>query len=113
MKVSALTQDGDWRFGRKGSDYISRSRWVRQKLLTRLRSHEQDWFLDMEHGLPWLELLGQRGTREQLTSEIEEIVLSTDGVQLIQKLDVSVDGREYRARIRYQDVYGEINEVLI
>lgn len=113
MKVSALTEDGDWRFGRGRSDYVNRSRWVRQKVVTRLRSHEQDWFLDTEHGLPWFELLGQRGTEEQLRSEIEEIVLNTDGVLNIQKLDVSVDEREFRARIRYTDVYGEISEVTL
>ena len=115
MKVSALTQDNDWRFGRGKSDYVKRSRAVRQKVITRLRSHQQDWFLNMEHGLPWFDLIGQRGTQEQLTSEIEQIVLDTEGVLSIQKLDVNVDeNREYNARIRYQDVYSEeTNEVVI
>ena len=112
MKVSALTRNGDWRFGRGRSDYVRRSEGVRQKLLTRLRSHQQDWWLDTTHGLPWFSLLGQRGTQEQLTAEVERVTLDTEGVQLVRSLDVSVDtGREYSARIRYQDVYGETNEV--
>ena len=111
MKVSALTQDGDWRFGRGVSDYVRRSEAVKQKVVTRLRSHQQDWWLDTGHGLPWFALLGERGTREQLTAEIERVTLDTDGVQLIRNLSVSVDQREYTARIRYQDVYGAENEV--
>ena len=110
-KVSAITSDGDWRFGRGRNDYVRRSAAVRQKLLTRLRSHRQDWFLDMQHGLPWFDLLGQRGTQDQLTADIEDLTLNTDGILSIQSLSVSVDDRGYSARIRCRDVFGEIIEV--
>lgn len=113
MKVSALTKNGDWRFGRGQSDYIKRSAWVRQKVITRLRSHEQDWFLDMNHGVPWFNSVGQRGTKEQLSAEIEEVILNTDGVLAIDSLSVALTDRGYTAQITIRDVFEETQEIEI
>ena len=113
MKVSSLKQDGDWRFGRGKNHYVKRSDWVRQKLITRLRSHQQDWFLDTEHGLPWFDLVGERGTREQLTAEIERVTLDTDGVMSVLALETSVEDREYTARVKVRDVYNATIEVQV
>lgn len=111
MKVSAITSDGDWRFGRGKNDYIGRSRAVKQKVLTRVRSHQQDWYLDTTHGVPWMDLIGQRGTKPRLDAELENIVLNTEGVLSIVSLESSVSGRDYSARIVYRDVYGAQDEV--
>lgn len=83
MQVSGIDANGDWRFGRGRAVYVRNSDAVRQNVVTRLRSFTNDWFLDVDHGLPWLDLLGRRNAQTEILREIERSILNTPGVRAI------------------------------
>lgn len=90
MRVSGLDTDGDWRFGRGLAVYISNAAAVRQNVVTRLKSFASDWFLDTGANIDWIDLLGRRGTRDEILREVERVTLATEGVTTITKLDIEV-----------------------
>lgn len=92
MRVSGLATDGDWRFGRGRASYLRNSDAIRQNVVTRLRSFRNDWFLDIDHGVAWLDLLGRRNASEQIRRAVERTILDTPGVRAITSgPSVSVD----------------------
>ena len=53
VRVRRLDKNHDWTFGQGFSNYASESEAIAQNVQTRLWSFTNDWFLDLEHGLPW------------------------------------------------------------
>lgn len=90
MRVSGLDSDSDWRFGRGLASYISNAASVRQNVVTRLKSFTSDWFLDTDANIDWIDLLGRKGTREEILRDVERVTLATEGVTTITKLDIDV-----------------------
>lgn len=109
MSVRAITANGDWTFGKGRADYIRGSKEIQQNVVTRLRSFKNDWFLDVDAGIDWIDLLGKRGTEPRILREIERVILQTDGVVSIDSLDlVSRDSnRGVTMEIRFTDVFNE------
>ena len=115
MRVSGLTADGDWRFGCGKAMYVSRSEAVRQNVVTRLRSFTDDWFLDVTAGIPWFDLLGNKQTEQRIRREVETVVLNTDGVRVINRLNITTDRRNRAMTIELDavDIFDErFNESL-
>jgi len=107
MKVSGLDRFGDWRFGRGHAVYVQDSDAIRQNVVTRIRSFRGDWFLDVRANIAWIELLGQRGSREQVLREVERVTLATDGVVRLTHLDIVHNRIDRRATITlgYEDIF--------
>jgi len=92
MIVSRIDKNGDWTFGNGHANYATKSEAIGQSVVTRLRSFTDDWFADIGHGIPWIKLLGTRGTEQQILAEIEKTILNTTGVRSIELLRLnSVD----------------------
>jgi len=108
MRVRRITADGDWSFGKGRADYVNSSKAIRQNVVTRLRSFTDDWFLDITNGLPWIELLGNRNTENQIIAAVEKTVLETEGVRLIERLRL-VRGANRTANIEliFVDIFDE------
>jgi len=109
MKVSGLDKNNDWRFGKGRAVYLSERKAIKQNVRTRLRSFENDWFLDVEAGVPWVQLLGNLGTERRILRAVECTVLQTKGVLQITRLEIVRRDRHrgVTIRINYTDVYGE------
>ncbi|MBL1319600.1 MAG: hypothetical protein JKY80_01960 [Mariprofundaceae bacterium] len=109
MIVSRLDIGGDWTFGKGRANYATKSEAIGQSVVTRLRSFTDDWFADIDHGIPWIELLGAKNTRDRILAEIEQSVLNTDGVRSIELLRInSVDiHRRASISIRVIDIYDQ------
>lgn len=106
MRVSGIDKDGDWTFGKGKANYKRGSRAIAQNVITRLRSFERDWFLDVDAGVPWLELLGARGTERRILRAVERTVLQTEGVRAIERLRIlSRNRRDVKIELRYVDVF--------
>jgi len=99
MRVSGLDINNDWQFGRGKASYIVRGEAVRQAVVTRIKSFASDFFLDVDANIDWIDLLGRRNTREQIQREVERVILSTDGVTTITRLDISVNASTRNAMI--------------
>jgi hypothetical protein len=113
MKVSRLIND-DWTFGRGNADYIKDEKAIYQNALTRLRSFKNDWFLDIDAHIDWISLLGSRDKKAEIMREIERVILNTEGVTTITKLEViEILNRQLRVAVSFNTVFGnelQINE---
>lgn len=112
MRVSKLTTDDDWRFGKGKAQYLQGSDAIRQNVKTRIRSFTDDWFADVAAGLPWVEMLGTLGegqNKRRILREIERVVLTTEGVRAIDRLEfVSVDiNRNATIRLTVIDMFDQ------
>lgn len=107
MRVSGLDVNGDWRFGRGLAVYISNAQAVRQNVVTRLKSFASDWFLDTGANIDWIDLLGRRGTREEIMREVERVTLATEGVTTITALsiDVKTSSREASIMLSFGTIF--------
>ncbi len=90
MRVSGLDENNDWRFGRGRAVYVTRSEAIRQNVATRLKSFRTDFFLDTDACIDWIDLLGRKGTKDEILRNIERVTLATEGVTVITKLDIQV-----------------------
>lgn len=110
MRVRKNTSSGDWQFGRSKYDYIKDDDAIAQNIKTRLQSFKNDWFLDTEANIDWLNLLGQRGTEEEIKSEVERVVLETEGVIQINDISLSVTERDANIAVTVTTIFNtEIN----
>lgn len=109
MRVSGLTANGDWRFGKGRAGYLRRSDAIAQNVITRLRSFVNDWFLDISDGIDWIDLLGSKENEKRILREIETRVLGTDGVRSITRLRlVGIDvNRAASIELSYIDIFDE------
>ena len=108
MRVSALTSQNDWRFGRSQADYLIRSDAVAQNVVTRLRSFKNDWFLDFDAEIDWLNLLGKLNTRDQIRNEVTRVIVQTQGV-----LSLNGDGVEaiFNSQLRELSIRATITPI--
>jgi len=88
MKVSKITADGDWSFGKGRANYATNTDAVRQNVVTRIRSFTNDWYADINHGINWFGLLGSKSNEQSILRAIEKIVLETPGVSTITVLRI-------------------------
>ena len=108
MRISGLTQDGDWQFGKGRANYLRRSDAIRQNVLTRIRSFANDWFIDVNDGIPWIDMLGTKDNETRVLREIEKRVLSTSGVRLIERLRVTdITSRNATIELSVIDIFDE------
>ena len=111
MRVSGLDKNLDWRFGKGRAVYKTNAKAIAQNVQTRLRSFREDWYLDVDAGVNWIELLGNLGTEKRIIRAVESTVLQTEGVISIQELKIigRDSNRGVKIRIRYTDVFGASN----
>ena len=105
--VRKLDKENDWQFGRGRADYIRKDPEIQQNIKTRLRSFKDDWFLDIEANIPWIELLSSFNKKREIEQEIKRVVLETDGVLRINKLDIIVDNRVAKIEANIDTVYSQ------
>lgn len=111
MRVSGITDDGDWTFGKGKANYKRASSAIAQNVASRLRGFTNDWFLDVDAGIPWIELLGQRGTERRIIRAIERTVLQTEGVREVTRIKI-VNRNSQRGvtiDLQYTDVFNQTN----
>jgi hypothetical protein len=107
MRVSRITNNGDWTFGKGRANYISASKAIAQNVRTRIRSFTRDWYLDIEHGIDWINLLGRPGTERRIIRAIERQILQTGGVLTVGDINIVRRDRNRKVHIEaeYTDVF--------
>lgn len=114
MQVRRLDHNHDWTFGNGINSYCTQSEAVAQMVKTRLWSFANDWFLDLEHGLPWLEKMGKAVNLQALELRIKRQVLETQGVKELTAYQSQFDAesRSLTVSIDYVDIYGQKHTAL-
>ncbi|BBP84549.1 MULTISPECIES: hypothetical protein [Pseudomonas] len=108
MRVRRIDKDGDWTFGQGRNNYADGSECVAQRVCTRLRSFSGDWFLDLEHGLPWLPRMERPADLAQIEVDIKRCILTTEGVSEILDFQISEtpDDRRLGIAVTLRDSQG-------
>lgn len=63
---------------------------IRQHVTLHLQNFLGQWFLDREHGFPWLEVLGQKGNEELIERLVRKWVLDVPGVKSISDMQLKL-----------------------
>lgn len=117
MIYRKLDEDGDYTFGGNGNSfYRNDPLGVSQSVITRLRLWENEWFLDISEGMPYLDGVMGKYTMDDVDSIIKERIINTEGVVEITSYQSSFnpDLRKFSVSVTISTIYGEavINEVL-
>jgi hypothetical protein len=88
------TPDGDWTFGQSLADYTAGDELIKQNVITRIKSFQNDWFLDMDAHIDWFDLLGRKNTQEAIKREVERVCLETEGVVAVTRLILTKNNRQ-------------------
>ena len=88
------TRDGEWAFGRGFGDYAVDNQAVAQNIKTRLLSFKDDWFLNVDAGVDYFNLIGYNGRQEFLMNAISNTILGTYGVLKITELKTEIKDRK-------------------
>jgi hypothetical protein len=109
MRVAGLDNNLDWRFGKGRAVYKRNDDAIAQNILTRLRSFRGDWYLDVDAGVNWIDLLGNLGTERRIIRAVESTVLQTEGVISIQRLGIirRNSNRGVTIELQYTDVFAQ------
>ena len=99
MKVSRLDINNDWVFGRGDKAYVQGTKAIRQNVVTRIKSFQNDWFLDTDANIDWINLLGSKNNENQILREVERVTLETEGVLKINSLSIESDRKKRNAII--------------
>lgn len=107
MRVRRLDSNHDWTFGSGYSNYAQNSEAVAQMVKTRIWSFKGDWFLDLEHGIPWFEQVERVGDLKRFEVPLTAYILETDGVKRIDDFKMTFDGdaRRLLIEVSYTDIY--------
>jgi hypothetical protein len=86
MAVRRIDTNGDWTFGQGKANYAIGAEEVLQNVITRIQSFKNDWFLDTEQCIDWLNILSNKNNKKIIEDEIERVTFSTPGVRSIKQL---------------------------
>lgn len=117
MIYRKLDEDGDYTFGGNGNSfYRNDPLGVSQSVITRLRLWENEWFLDINEGMPYIGGVMGKYTLEDVDSIVKERIINTEGVIEITSYQSSFnpDLRKFSVSVTISTLYGDavINEVL-
>lgn len=109
MRVRRIDAGGDWTFGRGRAGYAVTSESVAQRVRTRLQSFRGDWFLNLDHGLPWFEHMAKPANLGLLEADLKRCILETPGVATLTSfsLDLVRDTRKLTVAATITDIYGD------
>ena len=109
MTYRKLDDNGDYTFGGNlNSFYIDDPLGVAQAVVTRLKLWENEWFLDIQEGTPYLGGVIGKYTMETFDPLIRDRILNTEGVTEILEYSSSYDGdlRKVSISVKINTSYG-------
>lgn len=86
--VRQIDKNGDWTFGQGLGNYIIDDDEIGQNVTTRLKSFKNDYFLDTEQYIDWLNDLGKKNNIDLVIENVRRVVSETTGVLRVN--DVSI-----------------------
>ena len=113
MKVRAIDEGHDWKFGFNQSDYKEFSEAMKQNVLTAILTVRGDWFLALEVGIDWVNYLGRSSNLQLLEADLKSSVLNGEGVLKIDTISIEKKKKKRKGtiNIEYTDIYNNQNTV--
>lgn len=113
MRVRALDENWDWRWGRSRQDYADASLGVAYDVKQKILCWYRDCFFDMTSGIDYKNLLGAKGTKDEIDASVKKIIITNPDIVEMTFFESSVTDRKYTATIRFKTIYNETIEVRI
>ena len=89
----------------------SRTEVVAQRLLIRLRTFRNEWFLDTEYGVPYFQsILGRKTTKSAVDLIFQREILAENGVREITYFESTFANRQYSLTFRVKVTTGDETE---
>ena len=86
---------------------------VGQRLRIRLLTFQNEWFLDLNYGVPYYQLiLGKKTTKSAVDQILQQEILDEVGVKEITSFSSSFVNRQYKASFRVKCTNGEETETI-
>lgn len=111
-----LDNDGDLLVDAGHIYFSSGLRAVAQGIKIRLLSFKGEWFLDLDHGVPyWQDILGQKYNETKVRAAFRDAILAAPGVNKILELEVEFDGATRAVNVwwRVQTIFGVTEDELV
>lgn len=108
-RVRRLDEGHDMSFGLGMGNIARDSEAVAQKVRTRLCSLKGEWFLDTEHGVPYLdELVNKPVNQNYAEAVLKQTILDTEGVESVSEWSATLDRgtRRFNVSCVVSTVYG-------
>lgn len=113
MRVRALDENWDFKFGKSKQDYASESLATAYDVKQKILCWYNDCFFDMQYGIDYKNLLGSKGGKETLDNSVKKILMVQPDIVEITYFESSVMDRRYSLTARFKTVYNETIEVKI
>jgi hypothetical protein len=113
MRVRALDSNWDFKFGRSRQDYASESLATAYDVKQKILCWYNDCFFDMQSGIDYKNLLGNKNSKTELDNSIKKILIVQPDIVEITYFESSITNRVYHLTVRFKTVYGETIEVKI
>ena len=113
MRVRALDENWDWRFGQSKQCYAMESLGTAYDVKQKILCWFNDCFFDMQTGIDYKNLIGSKGGKQQLDNSVKKIIVTNPDIVEMTYFESSVTDRNYTATIRFKTIYGETIEVKI
>lgn len=95
MRVRITDNNNDWTFGKGQSNYARDLNAVIIDIQMRLKEWYNDCFFNLTQGIPWDVRLGSHNQKELLDQDVQQTVLSVEGVLNIFNFESYTNGRKY------------------
>lgn len=110
MRIRAIDENGDWKFGKGIQDYLLDLEGLKVNLKTRLKSWKGDCFFALTEGVDYNNFL-DLGTKSFLDRDIKRVILQTEGVILIKTFTSTLDrdSRDLTIECNIVTIFGVLN----
>lgn len=116
MILRRLDEKHDMMFGQGLTAYCRNQEATAQSVRTRLLLIEEEWFLDIEAGLPWLQRVMVKPANLALTEAlIKQTILETEGILSIESFTMTFDrnSRALTINVSVRNIYGTVQNIRV
>lgn len=109
------TGDFTWKNGPLTVDYTTQPfvDTVKQRLFIMLRTFQGEWFMDLNHGIPyWQSILGKKTTKSAVDLIFQQKILAENGVKEITEFKSTFVNRQYSLDFKVRVSTGEVTDTI-
>lgn len=107
MRFRGIDASGDWVFGKGCNSFLQNTDALMMNIKTRLLSFLGDCFFDVEAGIDWWTLLGEKN-QKSLIASIQRVVLRSSNVKRIVDMNFSLTNRKFSIILSVEFANGQI-----
>ncbi|MGI6014372.1 MAG: DUF2634 domain-containing protein [Oscillospiraceae bacterium] len=114
MKGFAMDETGDVVIANNEIMMVTGSELMRQQVQNVLRTNLEEWFLDLDEGIDYHNIIGKGITEELIRYEIERGLTQVDSTFAITEFACNIDNTKRKATVDFQavtDTGGEVGGV--